>query len=305
MIDRRIKFRHIQSFVEISREKSLKLAAQKLFLTQPAISKTLKELEEIVGAVLMTRNRSGVTLTKEGQVFLHFARMSLASLQQGLDGIERAGRKEKVRLTVGALPSVAAWLMPKVAAEFSALAPNAILQIMDGPHGYLIERLGLGELDLVIGRLGPPEIMKGVSFTQLYNEQVAFVVRQGHPLLEEPHIERIVDWQVIFPPQGAAIRPMVEQLMIANGIGEIPHRLETVSGAFARVYTRRSDAVWIISGGVVANEVAEGRLVKLPFETGNTQGPVGLMARADENVPPIQQLFRLAVQNSIGDADLI
>ena len=95
MIDRRIKFRHIQCFVEIARERSLKTAAEKLFLTQPAMSKTLKELEEIVGTTLMQRSRSGVDLTRPGEVFLHFARMSIASLQQGLDGIELEGRRPR------------------------------------------------------------------------------------------------------------------------------------------------------------------------------------------------------------------
>ena len=69
MIDRRIKFRHIQCFVEIEQERSLKLAADKLNLTQPAISKTLKELEDIIGASLMTRNRAGIVLTKQGKVY--------------------------------------------------------------------------------------------------------------------------------------------------------------------------------------------------------------------------------------------
>ena len=81
MIDRRIKFRHIHCYVEICREQSLKGAAEKLFLTQPAISKTLKELEGIMGATLLTRNRAGVVLIRHGEVFLHFAEMSLVSLQ--------------------------------------------------------------------------------------------------------------------------------------------------------------------------------------------------------------------------------
>ena len=79
MIDRRIKFRHIQCFVEIVRQKSMKRAAERLYLTQPAISKTLKELEDILGAAMLTRSRAGVALTRQGEVFLHFAEMSLAS----------------------------------------------------------------------------------------------------------------------------------------------------------------------------------------------------------------------------------
>ncbi len=299
-MDRRIKFRHIQCFVEIARERSLKNAAEKLYLTQPAISKTLKELEEIVGATLMLRNRSGVSLTKEGEVFLHFAQMSLASLQQGLDGVEKAGAQKKEILTVGSLPSVAARLMPLVVAEFTELAPNAVLRIVDGPHGYLVDRLRLGELDLVIGRLGQPDTMQGITFTQLYTEHVELVVRADHPLLPSFDIRQIVDWQVLFPPAGSAIRPLVERFLIANGIGDIPNRIETVSGAFGRVYTRNSDAIWIISGGVAANEIADGRLKKLPLDTSITQGPVGLMSRPEEAEIPVRQIFQIAVRNAVG-----
>lgn len=283
--------------MEIAREGSFKIAAEKLFLTQPAISKSVKELEEIIGATLMKRDRSGVSLTKEGEVFIHFAQMSLASLQQGFDGVEQAGRLGQQELTVGSLPSVAAWLMPKVATEFTVLAPQGMLRIIDGPHGYLVDRLRLGELDLVIGRLGRPETMQGVSFTQLYNEEVVFVVRPGHPLLAKPDLARIGEWQVIFPPQGSAIRPLVERFMISSGLGTLPNRLETVSGAFGRVYTRSSDAIWIISGGVVARDVAEGGLVQLPFGTEITKGPVGLMRRPDAVDKPIGRIFELAVQS--------
>ncbi|MBN9673773.1 pca operon transcription factor PcaQ [Roseibium aggregatum] len=304
MIDRRIKFRHIQCFVEIAQERSLKLAADKLALTQPAISKTLKELEDIVGATLMTRNRAGIALTRPGKVFLHFAQISLASLQQGLEGVEREGDLARPTLKVGALPSVATSFIPPVMIEFSDLAPDVIVQIVDGPHAYLIERLKMGELDLVIGRLGRPSTMEGVSFTQLYSETVDLVVRAGHPLLEAPDIKRIVEWPVIYPPEGAAIRPLVERYLIACGVGEIPNRIETVSGAFGRVHTRRTDAVWIISSGVVQNETADGHLVRLPFDTGMTKGPVGMMTRPDGQPNASEQVFRIAMQTVIGKLGL-
>lgn len=304
MIDRRIKFRHIQCLVEICREKSLKRAAEKMFLTQPAISKTLKELEEILNATLLVRSRAGVSLTREGEVFLHFAEMSLASLQQGMAGVEQVGEHGKTKLKVGALPSVAASIMPAVAAEFGEVAPNSELQIVAGAHGNLIDQLRVGALDLVIGRLGRPDIMQGISFTQLYEEKVVFVVRSGHPLLANPDLTKIGNWQVIYPPKDAAIYPLVERFLIAHGIGDLPDRLETVSGAFARVYVRKTDAIWIISAGVVANELQEGQLVELPFDTHVTRGPVGLMRRPQDLISSQEQYFQVALQRAIRDMGL-
>lgn len=299
MIDRRIKFRHIQCFIEICREKSLKQAAEKLFLTRPAISKTLKELEEIIGADLMTRNRAGVSLTSKGEIFLHFAEMSLASLQQGLNAISETDSTGKTRLVVGALPSVMARLIPAVTANLLLLAPNVELKILDGAHEYLMDRLRLGEIDIVIGRLGRPDAMRDISFIQLYEETVEFVVRAGHPLIDTPDLGRIGEWQVIYPPPGSAIRPLVERFLIANGVGELPNRLETVSGAFGRIYTRQSDAVWIISAGVVSKEIADGLLFALPFDTSVTKGAVGLMQRAGAVPTPAEQMFLHVVRSSM------
>ncbi len=299
MIDRRIKFRHVQCFVEIARVRSLKRAADRLCLTQPAISKTLKELEDILGTELLTRSRAGVALTRQGEIFLHFAEMSVGALQQGIDGVSQSGEGGRQVLNVGSLPSVAAWLMPVVVQEFATLAPDVVLRIIDGPHAYLVDRLRQGALDLVIGRLGAPETMARVSFTQLYNEHVEFVVRPGHPILEDPRLERIVAWPVVYPSPGSAILPLVQRLLIAHGVGEPERRLETVSGAFGRVYVRKSDAVWIISAGVVANEIAEGRLVRLPIDTALTMGPVGLMARPESETTPPERMFRLAVNRAL------
>ncbi|WP_116133317.1 pca operon transcription factor PcaQ [Tropicimonas sp. IMCC34043] len=296
---RRIKIRHLQALVEIVRQRSLKRAAERLYLTQPAISRSLAELEDIVGARLLERGRAGIALTPQGEHFHGFAQKSLSALELGIAGIEDAGREGALTLRVGALPSVAARLMPEIVVQSTIMAPELRLTIADGSHDHLTAQLRGGLLDVVIGRLGAPETMRGLSFTQLYLEDVAFVVRPGHPILEAPEFRRIVDWPVIYPPPWAAIRPFVERLFIAEGIPEPKRRIETVSGAFGRVHTRQSDAIWIITTGVIANELAEGRLIRLPIETGGTEGPVGLMTRASEPETPERQLFRLATDQAL------
>lgn len=302
-MDRRIKIRHLQAFAEIMRQRSLKRAAERLALTQPAISRTLAELEDILGASLLVRDRGGVTATPAGEFFLVHAQASLSALEQGLSGIRDAGRGGALALKVGALPSVAARLMPQVAAELAGLAPELNLTIADGSHGVLTGQLRHGGLDLVIGRLGDPATMRGLSFTQLYLEEVAVVVRPGHPILADPDLRRIGEWCVLYPAPWAAIRPIVERLLIAEGIGLPPNRIETVSGAFGRAFTAQSDAVWLISAGVVAGEVAAGRLVRLPVATRLTEGPVGLMTRAGPDLPAApgaaQRLFVTAVNRAV------
>lgn len=93
--------------------KSLKRAAERLLLTQPAMSRTLSELEEILGATLLERGRGGVALTAQGE-FFGLAQASLSALERGLDGMQGFGPEARLRLRAWALPSVAARLMPEV-----------------------------------------------------------------------------------------------------------------------------------------------------------------------------------------------
>nr|WP_208977677.1 MULTISPECIES: pca operon transcription factor PcaQ [unclassified Pannonibacter] len=291
MIDGRVKYRHIQCFLEVARRRSLVKAADALAITQPAVSKTLKELEDILGVRLFERSRKGVELTQFGDVLLHYAGASLAALKQGLDSVAQARMSGDSFLNVGVLPSVAARIFPEAVQRFEAEAIGTVLTMEAGPNRFLLGRLRVGELDLVVGRLADPEQMQGLSFTHLYSESVSLVVRRGHPLLDEPSADlaRIADFSVLYPTREAIIRPYVERLLIAHGVTHLPKRVETISDTFGRIYTLDSDAVWIISSGVVARDIANGDLVELPVKTAETLGPVGLTTRAD--TPPTPALI--------------
>ncbi|KMK66423.1 pca operon transcription factor PcaQ [Puniceibacterium sp. IMCC21224] len=288
--------RHLSAFVETVHSGSLKAAAGRTFLTQPAISKTLKDLEQILAVSLLRRDRGGIELTREGAVFQQFAEQSLAALNHGLASLDALGAGAAIPLRIGALPSVAADLLPDVILGFAELSPATPVTVEDGRIGALVDRLRSGDLDLVIGRMGPPETMNGLSFTQLYTEQVVFAVAADHPLQGSTDIAALSDWRVLYPPKGAAIRPLVDRFLVARGITDWPKRIETVSEAFGRALTLGpAQAVWTISQGVVARDVAAGRMRTLPIDTAEMAGPVGILARSEEDPTPPVRLFRQAL----------
>ncbi|WP_332118410.1 pca operon transcription factor PcaQ [Azorhizobium caulinodans] len=284
MIDPRIKFRHLQTLMEVARQKSVGKAAQALHVSQPAVTKTVRELEEVLGAALFEREGRGIRLTRAGEVFLHHAGAALAAVRQGLDSVshERAGAAPLLR--IGALPTVSTRMMPAAMALFLKAQPWSRVKIVTGENSVLLEQLRVGDLDLVVGRLAAPEKMAGFSFEHLYSEPVVFAVRRGHPLLggQAVPFDDIARYPVLMPTAGSIIRPIVDSYLIGNGISALPNQVETVSDAFGRAFVRASDAVWIISEGVVAQDIAEGLLGRLPVDTGSTRGPVGLTVRAGE-----------------------
>ena len=105
---------------------------------------------------------------------------------------------------------------------------------------------------------------------------------------------------MIWPPPWAAIRPLVERLYLIRDLVQPPRRIETVSGAFGRVHVRASDAVWFISESVVALDLAEGRMARLPVPMTGTEGPVGLMTRAEESPSAEHRLLQTAIGRTLG-----
>ncbi len=299
---RKIKMRHLSAFVETVRRGSLKAASEQIMLTQPAISKTLRDLEDILGVTLLHRDRGGIRLTREGAVFRQFAEQGLAALNHGLASLDALSAGRATPLRIGTLPSVAADLLPDVILQFGELSPATPVTVEDGGIRTLLERLRSGALDLVLGRMGQPEMMTGLSFTQLYAEHVVFAAASDHPLAQETRLAALTDSLILYPPKESAIRPLVDRFLISQGITDWQHRLETVSSSFGRSMTLGpAQAIWIISQGVIAREVASGQMVTLPIDTQAMAGPVGIMARSEEDPTPAIRLFRQALVTAIGN----
>ncbi len=297
VVDGRIKLRHLVCFLEVARLKSVVQAASMLGLSQPAASKTIQELELILGVELFDRSRRNLILTHYGEVFQRYVGASLTSLKQGVRSIVQP--ESTVAFTIGALPTVSASILPTAVLHFSAQRLGMKPRIITGPNAFLMSQLAVGDVDLVIGRMAEPETMRGFAFEHLYSEAIALVVRPGHPLLAASgfDIGAISGFQMLMPPPGSIIRPIVDRFLVANAIGPIVGgEIETVSDAFARSYVRATDAVWIISKGVVIEDVAHGFLAMLPADTSDTQGPVGLTTRADTQPALPVQLFAQSVR---------
>ncbi|WP_105437161.1 pca operon transcription factor PcaQ [Neorhizobium sp. T25_13] len=285
MINSRVKFRHLHTFVEVARQKSVVKAAEILHVSQPAVTKTIRELEEALGVAMFERDGRGIRITRYGEVFLRHAGAALTALRQGVDSVSQELFDSAPPVRIGALPTVSTRVMPRAMTLFLAEKTGSRVKIVTGDNAVLMEQLRVGELDLVVGRLALPEKMTGLSFEHLYSEQVVFTVRAGHPLLDAKRsiFEGLADYPVLMPTRGSIIRPSVEQFLIANGVASLPTQVETVSDAFGRAFVRSSDAIWIISTGVVAADIEDGVLATLPIDTSETRGPVGLTIRADAN----------------------
>ncbi|MHA7876374.1 LysR substrate-binding domain-containing protein [Roseivivax sp.] len=284
-IDPRLRLRHVSAFLAIARRGSVAAAAEELHVTQPAVSKTLRELEEILGLPLFDRVGRRVVLNPAGAAFQRLAAAGLSDLSRAVEGAREAHRGGN-RLRIGALPTAATRLLPDAALHFRAARPDCRLRISTGPNWLLLSQLREGSLDLVVGRLVDPARMEGLSFRQLHAEAIVAVTGPDHPLRRPAEAADFLAYPLVLPPPGAVIHQPVSAYLTSLGI-DIPFPVvETASLAFARRLLQRSEAIWFISEGVVEEELARGQLRALRLTAPLTAGPVGISLRAGADATP-------------------
>ena len=184
-LDNQLRLRHVRTFLEIARAESVSLAASRLNITQPAVSRSLRELEDMLGVRLFDRVGRSLRLNDAGRVFQTHASASMTELLRGAERLRSEGGPA-ARLAIGVLPTAATDLVPAAALVFRKDMPQVKLSIHTGPNGLLFNQLRDGVVDLVVGRMPEKEARAGVTFQQLYIEDVVLVCRPDHPILDCP-----------------------------------------------------------------------------------------------------------------------
>lgn len=277
----RIRLRHLQCFLAVAQHGTLHRAADALAISQPAVTKTLNELEQILGVRLFERGRRGAVTTPEATVFLRHANASVTALQQAVDSTVR-GRGD-LPIRVGVLPTVAPAVMPRVLQLFRAQRQRVEVCVMTGINSGLLAQLRNRELDAVIGRLAAPDEMIGLTFEALYAEPLVIAARPAHPLLQRVPLplHEIGDFPLVMPLAGTVIRHTADSWLGSRGIVAQLGLTETLSSSLARQLVRAGDGLWITPLSAVEIDLADGVLVRLPVTTTGTEEPVGLLMRTD------------------------
>ena len=299
-MQRRPKQRHIDCFLEIVRQGSIAGASRQLSVTQPAVSRTLADLERILETRLMERTRSGIRLTPAGETFLRYASASSSALDQGVRQIARNRKVERLSVSIGALPNVAARILPDAIKIFKQEHADVLVRIATGTNWQLTQALRQGDLDFVVGRLAAPEDMTDLKFEHLFREDLVAVVRPGHALQDRADSSVIAaslqNHTILLPPPDTIIRENAEQLLLSIGGSGLLDVIETLSIEFGRAYTLRTDAIWITPRGTVAREVGLGELALLSIDTTIARGAVGITARQGLRLSPLARQLALAVR---------
>ena len=147
----------LQVFLRIVELGSMSAAARAVHLTQPALSRGMKQLEEEVGVELFERRGRGLVLTPAGRALVPRARALLAAAERARLEVGRSARRGYFDLRLGTVDSVATFLVPRIVEPLRAALPGLVIKFSTARTSLLLQRVRNGELDLaVVAHSGPP-----------------------------------------------------------------------------------------------------------------------------------------------------
>ena len=300
LFSQRIRLRHLHTFVAVAQQGTLGRAAETLNLSQPALSKTLNELEQLTGTRLFERGRLGAQLTLVGEQFLTHAVKVLDALNSAGQALNRKEGLNNDIVRIGALPTAALGILPTVIGQFHKQQKDITLQVATMNNTMLLAGLKSGEIDIGIGRMSDPDLMSGLNYELLFLESLKLVVRPGHPLLQETvTLSRVMEWPVVVSPKGTVPRQNAETLLQSQGCKMPAGCIETLSASLSRQLTVDFDYVWFVPSGAVKDDLRRGVLTALPIATQGAGEPIGILTRVDATLTPGTQTLLSAIRKSM------
>lgn len=281
-----IKLRHMVVAVTIAQRGSIREASAVLHLTQPAMSRSLAEIERILGVQLFDRGPKGMTATAAGTpliIHMQLVTSEVGSMLRHANEIKNGGRGE---VRVGTLLAGTADILPAAVFEVTRQHPGVRIAVSEGTPDRLHEDLMSGQVDLVVGRVSPLASMPGVHVEPLYDDEVHVVCTPSHPRSgHRGNLTELVDDAWILPPRDTSLRQQVEAAFIRE-CGRAPDRvIECVAPVPLRALVLRGEHLAVVPSGIFSDDLESDTLVSLQLTIEGTSVPVGIITRAGGELP--------------------
>jgi DNA-binding transcriptional LysR family regulator len=287
-ITRKFRLRHVELVAALYDSRSILKAARALSLSQPTLTKALRDIETTLGVELFTRTNRGLEPTPYGEIFARHAKIVLAQLRHAAEEIEnlRAGYSGKV--TVGTLLAASSSILPDAITLLKKERPGVAISVVVGTYDILVPSLLVGDLDMVLGRMPEQGRSRALVYEDFYREPICLVVRRGHPLLRKRRLglRELVNEAWLLPLPETTLRRQIERAFLDANAPLPRNVIESVSILTNRALLRKSDCIGVMPYHVALDDVEQQLLAILPVKLKSIESPVGAIMRAPGNLPP-------------------
>ncbi len=301
-LDQRLKLQHLRAVDAIAAQGSLLKASAALNLTQPALSKTLHEAEEILATRLFDRHPRGVTPTAAGAALIETARRMMAELRRLDETLDIVGHPGRGALALGVLPVAASGVLPGALTRMRAAHPQIRVRLEQGRTEELLPLLAAGEIEMIVGRLYEPAAPDGFVREPLWSEPIALLARPGHPILalNEIDSENLRAFDLALPTVSQRVGLEIEWILQKLGL-ESTVAYRSSSYNFIREMLIGGDFLAIMPSLMMAGDLLRGALELRPLPLPPSQRLAGVIRRAGAAATPAGRAFLDALSGFVGE----
>jgi LysR family transcriptional regulator of gallate degradation len=289
--------RQLDYFVEVAECRNITAAAASLNITQPSLTKSIRLLEEELGAQLLQRMPRGVELTVFGASLVRHARAIRAQLQDAVGELNTLRQGAAKRIVIGAGPSWLRRRLPQVLSKVAVASPPIETRVIAGFDEALLRSLRSGELDIVIAELPAADESADLSVTPLSEDQLVFCCREEHPLSKRRSAlpSALLECRWVLPPRPARARVRLDALFIANALPPPEATIESDSLSFILAVLREIDAITFTTRGSIRKPDGAG-IIELRIPAIAATRSAGFITRRGADELPAVRAIREGMQ---------
>jgi DNA-binding transcriptional LysR family regulator len=288
----------LHAFLALADAGSFVAAATATGLSQPALHRAVRDLEQICGVALAERRGRGVVLTTMGRRLARGVRLAATELAAGI--AEVAGAQDSGRIAIGAMPLSRALILPAAIAAFVQGSPRALVDVAEGSWRELVEPLRDGVIDLMIGALRD-ETPPGLDQRALFTDRLAVIGRAEHPLAAkvEVTLDDLSHYGWIVGQAETPLRGHWDTLFAGRTAPEAP--IECGSVMVIRGILRASDLLTLLSPDQVAMEMQGGILAQIGRSLDQGVRTIGITTRTGWRPTAAQRRFIALLEIAVAD----
>ena len=220
MYNKNINLNLYKTFYDVAKSESISQAAKKTFTSQPAISKSIKKLEETLNVKLFYRNLDGIKLTSEGEKLLFYVEEAFNNLLVGERNITENEKLQSGKLTIGVPSQIGTFFVFDSISKFHKIYPNIEITIISSSTKSLLKKLKLHEIDFIIDSSPINDVQEDVIIRPLKKVDNCFIVSKKYEdkIKNIKSLKDIENYPLILPVPNTSNRSNLDLLFEKNGI---------------------------------------------------------------------------------------
>jgi DNA-binding transcriptional LysR family regulator len=287
--------RQLESLLAVAECRSISAAARELGVSQPAVTRSIAELESSARVKLFERTASGVLLTPYGESLVRHARSVVSEITHASLELAAMRGAASGRVAVGATVAGAAWLVPSAIERFARLKPDAGISVVEANLARMLGSLRAGELDIVVAPLSRDEATIEFASEELYRDRLCGIVNSAHPACQARSMALMAlsEFPWIIPPVNSPAGTWVRAMFRRSELALPSRRIETQAINVIRELLLAGGLPWIaaLPNNMFNRDQSDGRLRRIALPMLRHQRPIGLLMRARATRSPLVHAF--------------